>query len=215
MKIELKNINKFVKVKNEKLKILDDINLTIEDNTNLFITGPSGAGKSTLLKILGLIDPDFDGSYLINGKDIKSYSKKDLREIKKNKFAFIFQEYVLLEEESLLNNLKFLSDDVDKILQISKVLELEDYLDVEVYKLSGGQRQRAAIARALASPCEILFADEAFNSLDKELTNKILNYIKNSPIKNFILVSHMETLKDSLNFKTIKLDKGKILYSDN
>lgn len=157
MKIELKNINKFVKVKNKKLKILDDINLTIEDNTNLFITGPSGAGKSTLLKILGLIDPDFDGSYLINGKDIKSYSKKDLREIKKNKFAFIFQEYVLLEEESLLNNLKFLSDDVDKILQISKVLELEDYLDVEVYKLSGGQRQRAAIARALSSPCEIYY----------------------------------------------------------
>ncbi|MDO5047961.1 MAG: ATP-binding cassette domain-containing protein [Anaerococcus sp.] len=209
MRIDLKNVSKIVKVKGEDRKILDKINLSIKDEENIFITGPSGSGKSTLLKILGLLDSDFRGDYLIDGKNIKDYSNKDLRLIKRNKIAFIFQEYVLLEEESLIDNLRFLSDDLEKIREVAEVTELSDYLDIEVYKLSGGQRQRCAIARALASDCEILFADEAFNSLDEALYTKILTYIKKSQIKNFILVSHQESLKEYFDFTSIRLEDAR------
>ncbi|HBC32209.1 MAG TPA: ABC transporter ATP-binding protein, partial [Clostridiales bacterium] len=123
------------------------------------ITGESGSGKSTLLNIIGLLDRGYEGEYLIAGRNAKDYSHKEQARMRNNMFGYIFQEYALLESETVFDNVKvpLLYSNVEKQKYREHIVEsltqvgLDNLMGKKVKYLSGGERQRVAIARALVN----------------------------------------------------------------
>ena len=162
--IELKNITK----KFENKTVFANFNLQIDQNEMVAIIGPSGSGKSTLLNILGLIDKVDDGEYQFeqytNIKPNSRLAQKIIRE----KISYLFQNFALVEEDTVLQNLllalKYVKQSKkEKTEIITAALQkvgLSEYLNSKIYELSGGQQQRIAVARAIIKPSELVLADE-------------------------------------------------------
>lgn len=194
--IELKNVRKSY---GEHI-IFENINLMIEEGEMIAITGESGSGKSTLLNIIGLIE-DFDaGEYLLeNKKNIKINSKESQRVIR-DKISYLFQNFALIDNETVTENLKIALKYHSKNKSEKKRLIHEALLNVgldgyekkKIFELSGGEQQRAAIARALIKPSKVLLADEPTGSLDFKNRDEILNLLKeiNRSGKTVVIVTH-------------------------
>ncbi len=196
-----------------KKPVLANINLSLDEGKKMILTGPSGSGKTTLLKILALIDLSFKGKYYIDDKNVNKIDPSPLRK----KISYVYQEYGLLENESVYENIKLgviynnLSKDEinSRCEKILKLLELEGFHKRRVSLLSGGQRQRVALARALIRDSEILIADEPFSSLDDKLIEKILEYITNKfNEKNIIMSFHQIPTSITFPYDKYELSDG-------
>ncbi len=199
MKLVLENVEKFYMVKQKKNPVLKDLHLTIESGTHMYIRGVSGVGKSTLLNIIGLIDDQFEGSYTIDGNDVKKLNEKEKSTLRCEGFGYVFQEYALIEEDSVYENIKvplvystikrkYFKERIDEICVKAG---LQHYLKTPVKQLSGGERQRVAVARALVNSPEVILADEATSNLDSETTQIILDLIHTyAKDKTLIFVTH-------------------------
>lgn len=104
--IELKNINKYYKVGDSQLHVLKDVNLRIETGDFVGIMGPSGSGKSTLVNVLGFLDTDYQGEYIFEGKPITDLTDKKISAIRNKTVGFVFQEFNLLENQTILENIQ-------------------------------------------------------------------------------------------------------------
>ena len=137
--------------------IIQDFSYTFEDNHIYAITGPSGCGKTTLLYLLGFLEKKDQGSILIDDKQPKSIQK-----LYKHTIGFLFQNYALIENETIEQNLKMIlkKDQYSLIPEVLKQVGIETPITQKIYKLSGGQQQRIAIARALINQPRIILADE-------------------------------------------------------
>ena len=170
--IELKGVRKSYGA-NEVLKGID---LGIEEQDYLVILGASGSGKSTLLNILsGLEKPD-QGEVLYDGENIASLRESQLTKFRKNQVAFIFQQYYLLQELTVVQNVKMgahLAKNQD-YLPIIEAMGLKEKLHQYPSELSGGQQQRVAIARSLVNHPVILLADEATGNLDTKTSYEVM-----------------------------------------
>lgn len=161
--------------------VLSKINLSIYENEFVCITGESGAGKTTLLNVIGLIEGYNSGKVTINGNS--KFSKKDILNLRRIFFGYVFQDYLLMPEKTVENNIR-ISLNGDKIPNsevetvIKEVGLNEDYLSKEVYKLSGGEKQKVAIARVLLKPYQVLLADEPTGNLDIRSRNEIIEIFK-------------------------------------
>ncbi|ATD54183.1 ABC transporter ATP-binding protein [Clostridium chauvoei] len=199
--ITLLNIEK-IYGKNENQTIaLKNINLQINEGDFISIMGSSGCGKSTLLNILGMIDKPTKGDYIFENQKINFNNINSLSEIRNTKISFIFQNFALINDMTVLNNcllpLKFRkgkkSDKhnlIDKYLSELGILNIKNKL---IKELSGGQQQRVAIARALVQDTKIILADEPTGALDEENSIKILEIFKllnEKYKKTIILVTH-------------------------
>ncbi|MEO2154753.1 MAG: ABC transporter ATP-binding protein [Nanoarchaeota archaeon] len=198
--LEARNIHRYFKVKNNLLKILVDVNLKVKKGEFLGIYGPSGSGKSTLLYILSLIDKPTKGEIIYN---INFDYKKDPYGFRLNYLGFVFQQYKLINELTVLENIilpNILIMDEKKLRKKAK--ELLKFLDIYYLKdlfpneLSGGQQQRVSIARALVKDPIILFADEPTANLDVKNGLKIMEMFQkiNKELGTTIIcVSHEES----------------------
>lgn len=194
--IELKNITK----KFENKTVFANFNLQINQNEMVAIIGPSGSGKSTLLNILGLIDKVDDGEYQFeqytNIKPNSRLAQKIIRE----KISYLFQNFALIEEDTVLQNLllalKYVKQSKkEKTEIITAALQkvgLSEYLNSKIYELSGGQQQRIAVARAIIKPSELVLADEPTGSLDSKNRDEIIKLLLelNDSGKTVIVVTH-------------------------
>lgn len=182
----------------DKLTIFDDLSFDIKDGEYVCFSGPSGAGKTTLLNIIGLLEPIDSGELLINGRN---YARsRDKREYYRKEVGFLFQNFGLIENKTVYENLLIVKPYKGKELPIDTVLNrvgLEDKIDSKIYTLSGGEQQRVALARLMLKQCNIILADEPTGSLDRENATIVMNLLEslNHEGKTVIIVTHDENIK--------------------
>lgn len=170
------------------------------------ICGPSGCGKSTLLHMLGLLMKPDEGKIIINGQEVKE--GKDLPAIRNESFGYIFQEYALMEQDTVMENIalpfvyskkKIPETEQQTILSsLSEALGIQQLLKKKAHDLSGGERQRTAIARALVNNPSILLADEPTGALDAENSERVFQILLDlrKQEKAIVFVTHnMELAK--------------------
>ena len=208
--IELKGVRKSYGA-NEVLKGID---LGIGEQDYLVILGASGSGKSTLLNILsGLEKPD-QGEVLYDGTNIASLSESQLTKFRKDNIAFIFQQYYLLQELTVEQNVKMgahLAKNQD-YLPIIEAMGLKEKIHQYPSELSGGEQQRVAIARALAKKPKVLFLDEPTGALDEATGRQILSYIAQMKKElgfTLVMVTHNEHIAQLAN-TVVRVNSGQI-----
>lgn len=183
---------------------LKNLSLDIYKGEFIMIMGPSGCGKTTLLNILGLLDSNFNGSYIFDSEDITRFSKKRLARIRSKSIGFVFQSFNLIDRLNVLENvaLPLTYQGVGKIKSLKKASaslkklllnEREYYMP---WQLSGGQKQRVAIARALVNNPEIILADEPTGNLDSKASHIIMEELADLHRQGntIIMVTHNEKL---------------------
>ncbi len=208
--IELNNITKSYGDKT----IFKDFSLKVEGGDFIALTGDSGCGKSTLLNIIGLLEEFDSGEIIIDGKTSPSPNSGVANKILREKISYLFQNFALVDEETVEYNLKLACKYVkanrpEKEFSISESLKhvgLEGYEKRKIYELSGGEQQRVAIARIMLKPSKIILADEPTGSLDEKNRDVVLTLLKtlNKEGKTLILVTHDKYVASQCN-KIIQL----------
>lgn len=213
----------------DRLEVLKDISLTVNEGEVLSIIGPSGSGKSTLLRCATMLEKIDDGDILYlgeaaakseNGKAVYAKSA-DMKRIH-GYFGLVFQNFNLFPHYSVIQNItdaplrvqKRNKEEVyEEAKELLRKMGLEDRADYYPYQLSGGQQQRVSIARALAMKPKILFFDEPTSALDPELTGEILKIIKNLAAEKMtmVIVTHEMNFARNVSDHVIFMDKGVIV----
>ena len=195
-------------------EVLRGIDLKIDKNEFVVILGASGSGKSTLLNILSGLEKSDSGEVVYDNESISDYSEKQLTKFRKDKIGFVFQQYYLLNNLTVEQNVKVGANLADnkEYVDIIKELGLEDKLSKYPNELSGGEQQRVSIARALAKKPTVLFLDEPTGALDEETGRKILEYLlklKDKSHFTMIMVTHNENIAELAN-KIIHVGSGRV-----
>ncbi len=177
----------------EKSVIFDGFNLSVKTGDFAVFSGASGAGKTTLLNMIGSIEPVDSGSICVDGIDITQ--KKNQINYLKTKVSFLFQNFALIENKTVLENLKIIKGKAKNDVTIEAALAkvgMSDKLHEKVYKLSGGEQQRIALARVMIKKCDIVLADEPTGSLDRKNADNVISLLKdlNAIGKTVIMVTH-------------------------
>ena len=207
-------IAKDIKKKYNDQEVLRGIDLKIDKNEFVVILGASGSGKSTLLNILSGLEKSDSGEVVYDNESISDYSEKQLTKFRKDKIGFVFQQYYLLNNLTVEQNVKVGANLANnkEYVDIIKELGLEDKLSKYPNELSGGEQQRVSIARALAKKPTVLFLDEPTGALDEETGRKILEYLlklKDKSHFTMIMVTHNENIAELAN-KIIHVGSGRI-----
>ena len=184
--LELKDICKDYQQGREPVRVLKNINLTVEKGDYLAIMGPAGSGKTTLMNIIGCLDVPTSGSYILEGRDLKDLSDDDLAEVRNKHIGFVFQSFHLLPKMEAVDNvaLPLLYADVPlkerraRAEEALKAVGLGERIHFLPNQLSGGQCQRVAIARAIVGNPQLLLADEPTGALDTKAGHQIMEIFR-------------------------------------
>ena len=217
--LEVKNIHKTYRPKKgQPVKALDDVSIRFPEKGLVFILGKSGSGKSTLLNVLGGLDKVDEGEIIIKGKSSKDFSQADFDSYRNTYLGFIFQEYNILNEFTVGDNIalalqlqgkKATSEEIDHIL---KEVDLSGFAKRRPNELSGGQKQRIAIARALIKNPEIILADEPTGALDSRTGLQVFDTLQSlSHNKLVIVVSHDREFAEMYGDRVIEMKDGKVI----
>jgi len=205
MKIRAVNLTKtYFKGSPHEVSALKNASIDIAERDFCLLTGPSGSGKTTFLCLLGLLTKPTLGKVLIDDEEVSSYSDAWQTKIRKNKIGFIFQQYNLLPQFTAWENVALpnlcrnttAAERKQQAIQIMTDLGLKDRVDFKVASLSGGEQQRVAVARALITNPEIIFADEPTAAVDEETANAIISIFKDlkQKGKTIIVSTHDKSL---------------------
>ena len=221
--IELKNVSKKFKDKNEDIIILDNISIKLAANNLVALTGPSGSGKSTLIHILALLDTPEQGEYnILTSGNLFSFDEKQKSNYRKKNLSIVFQNYNLISELTALENVMlpnlYLGEKKNNSLNLAKSLlirvGLENRLNHKPGELSGGEQQRVAIARSLINEPKLILADETTGSLDAKNAENILDVLKN--IKDdktlIIFATHNKTLVNKSDLE-LTISNGNVILN--
>ena len=205
----------------DNLKVLKGVDLNIKKGEFVSIVGASGAGKTTLLHLIGTLDKIQEGSLLINGKETKHFSEKEVSKFRNKEIGFVFQFHNLLNEFTALENIclpAYLNgtpkkEAEKKGLELLNLLNLSNRAEHKPDELSGGEQQRVAVARALINSPSILLADEPSGNLDSknadELHQLFLKLNKETS-QTIVVITHNKELA-KLAHRTLEIKDGKII----
>lgn len=193
--ITIKNLSKSFGEK----KLFDNYSLQINDGEFVIFTGVSGCGKTTLLNMIGSLESADSGEIEVDGMDITQ--KKNQREYLKRKVGFLFQNFALVDNKTVEENLKLVKNNCRSGVSIEEALEmvgLSDKAKQKVYSLSGGEQQRAALARLIVKKCDCVLADEPTGSLDRKNADTVFSILEkiNESGKTVIMVTHDESFRE-------------------
>ena len=198
--LKLTDICKDYQQGREPVRVLKNINLTVEKGDYLAIMGPSGSGKTTLMNIIGCLDVPTSGSYELDGKDLKDLSDDALAEIRNRHIGFVFQSFYLMPKLDARDNvaLPLLYADVplkerrQRAEEALKAVGLGERMNFLPNQLSGGQCQRVAIARAMVTRPDLLLADEPTGALDTKSGNQIMEIFRQLSAEGMtiIMITH-------------------------
>jgi putative ABC transport system ATP-binding protein len=223
--VTLKNVTKYYFNKFLAIKVLDNINLEVERGKVIVILGPSGSGKTTLLNLISGLDKPTLGQVIVNEENLINKNITQLTLFRKKNVGFIFQQYGLLPNLTVRENVEIgqnLQENKSLKLNVDEVLKsvgMYEYKNKMPYELSGGQQQRVSIARSVAKNPNILFGDEPTAAVDQGTCKKILelfiNVNKKFDTTVFIITHNQEIAK--LADIIIKIDNGKLkkIYNTN
>lgn len=199
--IRLENINKYYQQGDSQFHVLHDINLNIDAGELVAIIGESGSGKSTLINIIGFLDDKFEGAYYYNNEPIHDYDRKDFSKLRNENVGFVFQNFKLLRDVSVAENValpllyagKKRAEIKERVSEVLSKVGLAGYENKLPKNMSGGQQQRVSIARAIATNPKFLIADEPTGALDTQTSQEIMNLFKELNREShttIILVTH-------------------------
>ena len=220
MIITVNNVNKTYHNGSMELQVLKNISFTVKEGEFLAIMGSSGSGKSTMMNILGCLDHEYNGEYILDGIDISKSTEDELSEIRNKKIGFIFQSFNLLPRLTALENVELplvyssvpKADRHQKALELLEMVGLKDRVHHKPNELSGGQRQRVAIARALVNNPSIILADEPTGNLDIKSEEEIIEILQklNKMGKTIVIVTHEPNIGEIAQRKIVFKD-GEII----
>ena len=197
------------------LKVLDGIDLNVEQGDVIVLVGPSGCGKSTMVNIIGGMDFLTDGQLIVDGKDFSHPSDKELTQFRREYLGFVFQSYNLMPNLTALENVQFIADIASNPMPAAEAIAkvgLTDRANNYPSALSGGQQQRVAIARAVVKRPRIIFADEPTAALDYQTSVEVLSVfedIKKQLGTTIMMITHNPEIAKMAD-RVIKLRDGKV-----
>ena len=204
----------------EPVRVLKNVNLTVEKGDYIAIMGPSGSGKSTLLNILGCLDRPTAGSYWLNGVDVAHMEDNELSDHRLKNLGFVFQSFHLIPQLTVLENIEMPmfylgvppQERTRRAKELAARVEMDHRLMHLPAELSGGQRQRVAVARALANDPAVLLADEPTGNLDSKTSVQIMALFQElyEQGKTIIVVTHEPDI-DAYAHSHIVVKDGKLL----
>ncbi|WP_302953567.1 ABC transporter ATP-binding protein [Faecalitalea cylindroides] len=213
--ITFENVKKTYTMGEIKIHALDGVSFTINEGEFVIIAGASGAGKSTILNLLGGMDTVSEGTIVVDGKEISSYSDKEMTFYRRYDVGFVFQFYNLIQNLTLKENVE-LATQICKnpldIVETIKAVGLQERINNFPSQLSGGEQQRVAIARALAKNPKLLLCDEPTGALDYQTGKQVLKVLQDTcrkQKKTVIVITHNLALTP-IGDKIIKVKSGKI-----
>ena len=213
--ITMTNVTKTYKSGDSETYALKEINLTIDEGEFVVILGPSGSGKSTLLNVISGLDTVTSGKITFRDEELTDLSEDEMTEFRRRHLGFIFQQYNLLQNLNVYENIQIGSDigtnplDIDELLQ---KVGLENARNKYPNQLSGGEQQRVSIVRSLAKNPDIIFCDEPTGSLDEQNSKKILQMLQDLNVaykKTIIVITHNTGIAEMAD-KVIKMNSGQI-----
>lgn len=224
MKNKILEAKKIVKYFHDPMtiKVLNDIEFSINQGEFISIIGRSGCGKSTLLYILSTMDTDYEGELIIDGVSMSGKKEGDLAKVRNEKIGFVFQFHYLLNEFNVLKNVmlpglklgKFSAKEVEhRAYEKLKMLGIENEALKLPNQLSGGQKQRVAIARSLINDPLIIMGDEPTGNLDKKNSEIVFDIFQQLAIEfnqSLLIVTHDNEFAAKTN-RIIEMEDGKII----
>ena len=202
-----------------EVRALDGINITFEHGVYSAIMGPSGSGKSTLLHCIAGLDTLTSGQVFLGDVELGALSEKELTQLRRDRIGFVFQSYNLIPTLSAIENITLplalagRSPDQEWLDQVIDIVGLRSRLNHRPSELSGGQQQRVAVARALASRPEIVFADEPTGNLDSRASGEILGFMKRAVDEfgqTIVMVTH-DPIAASYATRVVFLADGRVI----
>lgn len=220
--ITIKNLSKVFRTEEIETRALSEVSLTINQGDFVSIMGPSGSGKSTLLNIIGLLDSTTVGSYQLLNQEMIGLKEKEKSKVRKENIGFIFQNFNLIDELSVYDNIELpliynnvpSSERKKKVEAIAQKLDIAHRLKHFPQQLSGGQQQRVAVARALINDPKIILADEPTGNLDSKNGNEVMELLTDLHANGatILMVTHSD-YDASFSQKTILMKDG-VVFSE-
>ena len=219
--IELRDVYKiYGEGLESEVRALDGVSLDIEKGEFVAVVGQSGSGKSTMMNVLGCLDIPTRGTYRLDGVDVRELSDKELSRIRNKQIGFIFQQYNLIQNLTVLENveLPLIYQGIDPIdrrelaMQALARVGLADRAKHKPTQMSGGQQQRVAIARAISTRPPIIMADEPTGALDSRTGHEVLGFLQqlNKEGSTVILVTHDNGIAATAR-RIVRIADGKII----
>lgn len=218
--LKLHNLSRVFQTDNVETTALNNINIEIEKGEFVAIMGPSGCGKSTLLNTIGMLDSPSGGEYFFNDEEISTYSEAQLSVIRKKNIGFIFQNFNLIDELTVEENIELalLYHNIPAAERKERVLRVMDKVGIAhrakhmPSQLSGGQQQRVAVARAVVGNQAMILADEPTGNLDSANGQEVMEMLQalNDEGTTIVMVTHSPSHADYAR-RTINLFDGKVV----
>ena len=205
----------------EPLRVLDMVNLAVEQGEFMAIMGPSGSGKSTLLNMIGALDKPTSGKVYVNGVDLSTQNDNQLADLRNMYIGFIFQFFNLIPRMDALGNVQLplaikgvgRGERKERASKILEMVGLGERMDHKPSELSGGEQQRVAVARALVNDPAVLLCDEVTGNLDSKTGYEIMNLLrslKEEQGKTFVVITHDPAVAQMTD-RLVQLHDGAII----